>query len=390
MKEVFIIAAKRTAIGGYLGSLASYTATELGAEVVKKTMADLLISMDTIDSIYMGNVLSAGVGQSPARQVGIFSGIPAEKDATTINKVCASGLKATIIAAQQIQLGIENCVVSGGMESMSNVPHYGYFRKGKKLGDFTLVDGMTKDGLWDVYHDYHMGNAAEMSIKQFGFSRKELDAYALLSYQRAQLATEEGKFQKEIIELPLNNTDEMYRIDEDVYKVIPEKMAKLQPVFEKEGLLTAANSSNLNDGAAVLILASKEIVQKYNLKPLAKILGYADAARTPEWFTTAPSLAIPKALEQAKLTLDDIDFFEINEAYASVILSNQKLLNLPTGKININGGAIALGHPIGASGARILVTLIHILQQQNAKFGVASICNGGGGSSAIVIENCGN
>lgn len=388
MENVFIVAAKRTPVGGLLGSLASYTATQLGALVIKAIYNEMQIPESAIDSVYLGNVLSAGVGQSPARQAARFAGVPDDKDATTINKVCAAGMKAIVFGAQQIQLGIDNVVLAGGMESMSNTPHYAYMRNGNKFGHATLTDGMIKDGLWDVYHDFHMGNAAEIGIRHFGFTREQLDNFALNSYKRAQEATQKGKFSNEIVPVPVRYKKEesLFVEDEDIYKVIPEKMASLPSVFEKDGLLTAANSSNLNDGASVLLLASEGAVAKYNLKPLAKIIGYADAAQAPEWFTTTPAVAIPKALKKAGLELEDIDYYEINEAYASVILSMQELLGISPDKINVYGGAVAIGHPIGASGARILTTLTHVLQQENGKYGVAAICNGGGGATAIVIE----
>lgn len=392
MKEVFIVSAKRTPIGSLLGSLSGYTATQLGAIAIQNVYESISLNPEWIDSVYMGNVLSAGVGQSPARQVAIFSKIPNDKDATTINKVCASGMKATVLGAQQIQTGIGEIVVTGGMESMSNVPHYAYLRNGTKLGNLTLTDGMTKDGLWDVYNDFHMGSAAELGVKKYGHTRQQLDDYALLSYKRAQEATEQGKFKNELVTINVQGKKEIITVDndEDIYKLIPEKVAQLKPAFEKDGLLTAANSSNLNDGAAALILASEEAVKKYNLKPLAKIVSYADAAQAPEWFTTSPSIAITKALKQANLNLSDINYFEINEAYASVILSNQQILGFDINKVNVYGGAVALGHPIGASGARIIVTLLNVLQQEKGKYGVAAICNGGGGASAIVIENLNN
>ncbi|MCT3760256.1 acetyl-CoA C-acyltransferase [Elizabethkingia anophelis] len=388
MENVFIVAAKRTPVGGLLGSLASYTATQLGALVIKAIYNEMKIPESAIDSVYLGNVLSAGVGQSPARQAARFAGVPDDKDATTINKVCAAGMKAVVFGAQQIQLGIDNVVLTGGMESMSNTPHYAYMRNGNKFGHATLTDGMIKDGLWDVYHDFHMGNAAEIGIRHFGFTREQLDNFALNSYKRAQEATQKGKFSNEIVPVPVRYKKEesLFVEDEDIYKVIPEKMASLPSVFEKDGLLTAANSSNLNDGASVLLLASEGAVAKYNLKPLAKIIGYADAAQAPERFTTTPAVAIPKALKKAGLELEDIDYYEINEAYASVILSMQELLGISPDKINVYGGAVAIGHPIGASGARILTTLTHVLQQENGKYGVAAICNGGGGATAIVIE----
>lgn len=389
MKEVFIVSAKRTPIGSLLGSLSGHTATQLGAIAIQNAYESVSLKPEWIDSVYMGNVLSAGLGQSPARQAAIFAKIPYDKDATTVNKVCASGMKATILGTQQIQTGIDNIVVTGGMESMSNVPHYAYLRNGTKLGDLKLTDGMTKDGLWDVYNDFHMGNAAEIGIEKYQHTRKQLDDYALRSYQKAQQATEQGKFKNELIEIDIVSKKQTAILDndEDIYKLIPEKVPTLKPAFEANGKLTAANSSNLNDGAAALILASADALKRYNLKPLAKIVSYADAAQAPEWFTTSPSIAITKALKQANLSLSDIDFFEINEAYASVILSNQKLLGFDLNKVNVYGGAVALGHPIGASGARIIVTLLNVLQQEKGKYGIASICNGGGGASAIVIEN---
>lgn len=392
MREVFIVAAKRTPIGGFLGELSGFSATQLGALAIQHTYSDIGLNAEWIDSVYMGNVLSAGLGQSPARQSAIFSKIPDDKDATTINKVCSSGLKATAIGAQQIQTGIDGIVVTGGMESMSNVPHYAYLRHGTKLGNVSLVDGMTRDGLWDVYNDFHMGSAAEIGVKKYGHTREQLDQYALLSYARAKAATESGKFENELVPVNVVGKKQSFTVDkdEDIYKLIAEKVPLLSPVFEKDGMLTAANSSNLNDGAAALILASEEALKKYDLKPLARIVSFADAAQDPVWFTTSPAIAINKALKQADLNLSQIDYLEINEAYASVILSNQKILGFDTSRVNIYGGAVALGHPIGASGARIIVTLLNVLKQENGKFGVASICNGGGGASAMVIENLTN
>ncbi len=389
MKPVYIVSAKRTPIGGLLGNLSHLSATQLGAMAIKHAYEAIGLDPAAIDSVYMGNVLSANLGQAPARQAAIFAGIPHEKDATTINKVCSSGMKATMIAAQQIQLGLEDILVAGGMESMSNVPHYAMLRRGNKLGDMTLTDGMTKDGLWDVYHNFHMGSAAELGVKKYGLSREALDEYAIGSYRRAAKTTQDGKFAGEIVPVSVESKQGTVSIqsDEDVDKIIIDKVAKLKPVFEKDGLLTAANSSNLNDGASALILASEESVKKYNLKPLARIVSYADAAQAPEWFTTAPALAIPKALKLAGLSLSDMDFFEINEAYASVILSIQQILALDPAKINVYGGAVAMGHPIGASGARILTTLTSVLRQEKGKYGIAAICNGGGGASAMVIEN---
>lgn len=389
MKEVFIVAAKRTPTGGLMGSLSDISATQLGAIAIKGALEAANITADQADEVYMGNVLSANVGQSPARQAAIFAGIPVEKDATTINKVCASGMKATMIGAQQIQLGLSDIVITGGMESMSNVPHYNYTRKGNKYGDVQLVDGMIKDGLWDVYNDYHMGSAAELCATKYNISRQAQDDYALGSYAKATKATKDGKFNNEIAPVSVKQKAGSVLIteDEDIYKVIPEKVGKLPPAFEKNGTITAANASNLNDGAAALILASGDAVEKYNLKPLARIVSFADAAQAPEWFTTAPSVAIPKALERAGLTIADIDYFEINEAYAAVALANMEILGLDSNKVNLYGGAVAIGHPLGTSGARIICTLLSVLQQEGGRYGVAAICNGGGGASAIVIEN---
>lgn len=389
MKEAFIIAAKRTPIGGFMGSLSGFTAPQLGAMAIQHTYESVGVSPKNIDSIYMGNVLSAGVGQSPARQAAIFSKIPVDKDATTVNKVCASGMKAAIIGAQQIQLGLESLVMTGGMESMSNVPHYNYLRKGHKLGDIALSDGLIKDGLWDVYHNFHMGSAAELGVKKYGLTRQQLDGYALISYKRAQEAASGNKFKAELFNITIEGKKGITIVerDEDIDKLIPDKISLLKPVFENDGMLTAANSSNLNDGAAAILLGSSEAVQEYHLKPLAKIIAYADAAQSPEWFTTSPSVAIQKVLKSAGLSLSDIDYFEINEAYSSVILSNQQILGYDLDKVNVYGGAVAMGHPIGASGARIMATLVNVLRQEGGRYGIAAICNGGGGASAILIEN---
>lgn len=389
MKEVFIVSAKRTPVGGLMGSLSHLSATQLGAEAIRAAYTAAGIDRALIEEVYMGNVLSANLGQAPARQAMIFAGIPDSTDATTVNKVCSSGLKATAIGAQQIQLGLSGLVVSGGMESMSNSPHYNYIRKGHKYGHTTLIDGMIKDGLWDVYNDFHMGSAAELAARKYNLSREAQDDYALATYHKAQEATRAGKFAAEIqaITVKQKSGDLLISEDEDIYKLVPEKIGKLPPAFEADGTITAANASNLNDGAAALVLASADMVQQQGLKPLARIMSYADAAQAPEWFTTAPSLAIPKALQRAGLQLSDIDLFEINEAYAAVILANQQILGLDLNKVNVYGGAVAIGHPIGASGARILTTLLTALRQEGGKYGVAAICNGGGGASAMVIEN---
>lgn len=389
MNEVYIIEVKRTPIGSFLGSLSELSATQLGAIAIKELILSSGIDSKAIDSVYMGNVLSGNLGQSPARQASLFAGISETADCTTVNKVCAAGMKATILGAQQIQLGLENLVITGGMESMSNVPHYTLLRKTVKLGDTTTVDGLLKDGLTDAFHNYHMGNAAELCVTKYELTREQQDEYALSSYAKAAKATKEGKFKNEIIPITIKgkNSDTVIDTDEDIFKVIPEKVAKLSPVFVANGTITAANASNLNDSAAALLLASKEAVENYNLKPIAKIISYADAAHAPEWFTTAPSTAITKALQQAKLSVKDIDFFEINEAYAAVVLANQKILDLDRNKINVYGGAVAMGHPLGASGARIICTLLSVLKQEQGTYGVAAICNGGGGASAIIIQN---
>jgi acetyl-CoA C-acetyltransferase len=389
MENVFIVAAKRTATGSFMGSLSHLSAITLGSMVIKESYQAAGLPPHTIESVYMGNVLSANLGQSPARQASLGAGIPVEADCTTINKVCASGLKAVMIGAQQIQLGEENLVVAGGMESMSNAPHYSYQRKGTKLGTTSLVDGLLIDGLTDPYHQIHMGNVAEICARSFSISREEQDDYALLSYEKATQATRKGKFKNEIVPVTITTKGEAFQYgeDEDIYKVKPEKMGKLPPVFEEGGTITAANASNLSDGAAALVLASGKAVQSNELKPVARILSYADAAQAPEWFTTAPAVAIQKALLKASLALKDIDFWEINEAYAAVMIANQKLLDVDPEKVNVYGGAIAIGHPLGASGARILCTLLSVLVQEGGRYGVAAICNGGGGASAMVIEN---
>lgn len=389
MKEVFIVLAKRTPIGGFLGKLSTQKATELGAKAIKAVLKSTGIQPENIDSVYMGNGVSANLGQAPARQAAIGAGIPVATDATTINKVCASGMKAIAIGAQQIQLGQENLVIAGGMESMSNAPFYASIRNGNKFGNTAFTDGLLKDGLTDAYQHFHMGNAAEMTVRKFNISREAQDEYALQSYQRAQQATEAGKFKEEIVpvEITSKKGTTLIDTDEDIHKLIPEKVPHLKPSFEQEGTITAANASNLNDGAAAVLLASKEAVEQYDLNPVAKIIAYADGACEPEYFSTAPAIAAKRVLKQAQLEVTDIDYFEINEAYASVVLANAELLQLDLDKVNVYGGAVSLGHPIGASGARIIATLTSVLQQENGKLGLAAICNGGGGSSAMLIEN---
>lgn len=389
MNNVYIIEAKRTPIGSFLGNLSGFSATQLGAIAIREVIHTTGIDPAEIDSVYLGNVLSANLGQAPARQASIWAGIANKTDCTTINKVCASGLKATIIGAQQIQLGLEDMVITGGMESMSNVPHYQPLRQPIKLGDRLMVDGLLKDGLTDAFDHFHMGHAAEFCASQYQITREQQDEYALSSYTKAAKAMKEQKFKREIIPITIKtkNADVLMDTDEDISKLIPEKVAKLPPAFIENGTITAANASNLNDGAAAILLASEEAVTRLNLKPLARIISYADAAQAPKWFTTTPSIAIEKALQKAKLSIDEIDFFEINEAYAAVVLAHQKILNIPASKINPYGGAVAMGHPLGASGARILCTLISVLKHENQKYGLAAICNGGGGATAMIIEN---
>lgn len=389
MKEVFIVNAKRTAVGGFLGALSDFSAPQLGSFVIKELFYGVPLDTSLIDAVYIGNVLSANMGQSPARHAALLAGLPVEADCTTINKVCSSGLKAVISGAQQIQLGLDELLVTGGMESMSNVPHYSFRRKAIKLGDEKMIDGLLRDGLTDAIDHFHMGKAAELCARKFNISRTEQDEYALESYARAKKATELGKFRNEIIAVTIKekNNEIVFDKDEDITKIKPEKVALLKPAFEVNGTVTAANASNLNDAAAMILLASAEAVEKYHLKPLAKIIAYADAALAPENFTTAPSVAISGALKRAKLSLKNIGFLEINEAYAAVMIANKKLLDLDMKKLNVYGGAIAIGHPLGASGARILCTLISVLNQEGGKYGVAAICNGGGGATAIIIEN---
>jgi acetyl-CoA C-acetyltransferase len=390
MREVVIVSALRTPIGSFGGSLSGFTATQLGGFAIKAAVAQSGIQPEDIQEVFMGNVLSAGLGQAPATQAAKFAGLP-DIPATTINKVCASGTKAIMLAAQSIALGENDIVVAGGMESMSNVPYYlDKARTGYRLGHAQMIDGLVKDGLWDVYNDYHMGSAAELCAATCEITREEQDTYAAGSYKRAQSAIESGKFTTEII--PVEVTDRKGNTtivdkDEDPYTVNFDKMPGLKPVFKKDGTITAANASALNDGAAALVLMSAEKAAELGLEPLARIIGYADAQQSPEWFTTAPSKAIPLALKRAGKNIDEVDFFEINEAFSVVSLANNKELGLSEEQVNVNGGAVAMGHPLGASGARIMVTLISVLKQNNGKIGVAGICNGGGGASAVVIEN---
>jgi acetyl-CoA C-acetyltransferase len=390
MREVFIIAAVRTPIGSFGGSLSSLSATQLGAVAIKGALEKAGITASMVQDVYMGNVLSANLGQAPVTQASIYAGLPHSTPGTTINKVCASGMKAIMIAAQTIQSGDNDIVVAGGMESMSNVPYYlEKARKGYNLGHGQLTDGLLKDGLWDVYNNYHMGSAAELCASTCAISRAEQDAFAVQSYQRAAAAWQSGKFKEEIVPVSIiqkGKEDLVVSEDEEYKKVNFEKIRSLKPVFQKDGTVTAANASTLNDGASALVLISGEKMRALNIKPLAQIIGFADAQQAPEEFTTAPSKALPLAVAKAGLQFSDIDYFEINEAFAVVGIANNKLLKLDPENVNVNGGAVALGHPLGSSGSRIVVTLLHVLQQKNAKIGAASICNGGGGASALIIK----
>ena len=389
-REVYIVAAVRTPMGSFGGSLKSLTATQLGAVAIKGAMDKINLDINLVDEVYMGSVIQAGLGQAPARQAAKLAGIPDKVICTTINKVCASGMKSIALAAQNILLGDADIVVAGGMESMSNVPFYNmYQRWGNKYGDTTLLDGLAKDGLVDVYDQVAMGNFADFCATEHQISREEQDAFAIGSYTKSQASIEKGLFVNEIIPvvIPQRKGDPItIDKDEEPFNVKFDKIASLNPAFSKTGTVTAANASTMNDGAAALILMSGEKMNALGLKPLAKITSYADAEHDPKWFTTAPSLALPKALSKANLTSNDINFFEFNEAFSVVGVVNTKLLNLDPSKVNIRGGAVSLGHPLGCSGARIIVTLTHILQDHQAKYGAAAICNGGGGASAMIIE----
>lgn len=390
MNEVYIISAVRTPIGSFGGSLSSLSASQLGASAIKAAVERAGIDPGQVQEVFMGNVLTANVGQAPATQAAKFAGLP-DVPSTTINKVCASGTKALMFAAQSIALGENDIVVAGGMESMSNVPYYlDKARNGYRLGDGQIIDGLVKDGLWDVYNNYHMGAAAELCAADCNISREDQDAYAIESYKRSQNAQKEGKFKNEIIPVEIKDRKgeiTLIENDEEVNAVKFEKIPSLKPVFKKDGTVTAANASTINDGAAALVLMSKAKADELGLKPLARILSYADAQQAPEWFTTAPSKAIPRALERAGIKAADVDYYEINEAFSVVALANNQILELDPAKVNVNGGAVSLGHPLGASGARIIVTLLNVLKQNGGKIGVAGICNGGGGASAMVIEN---
>lgn len=389
MKDVVIVSAVRTPIGSFMGGLSTITAPKLGAIAIEGALKKINLDATLVSEVIMGNVVQAGTGQAPARQAAIFAGIPNTVPCTTINKVCASGMKAVMQGAQAIALGDAEIVVAGGMENMSLIPHYVDMRKGTKFGPTSLIDGMQKDGLVDAYDENAMGVCADACAKKYDFSREDQDAYAIQSYTRSSKAWEDGKFSNEVIPVPVpqrRGEPVLVEKDEEFSNVFIDKIPNLRPAFSKDGTVTAANASTINDGAAALVLMSKEKANDLNLKPLAVIKGFADAAHEPEWFTTAPAKTLPKALAKANVSIEDIDFFEFNEAFSIVGLANMKILGLKDNNVNVNGGAVSLGHPLGCSGARILVTLINVLEQNNAKLGAAAICNGGGGASAIVIE----
>ncbi|OAN63455.1 acetyl-CoA acetyltransferase [Balneola sp. EhC07] len=390
MRDVVIVEAKRTPIGSFGGSLASFTAPELGSTAILELLKSSGISADQVQEVVMGNVLTAGIGQAPARQAALKAGLSQKTPSTTVNKVCASGMKAIMIAADQIRLGDADVVVAGGMESMTNVPYYlPKHRYGSKYGHVQTEDGILKDGLWDVYNDFAMGNAAEICAKECKISREEQDEFAIESYKRAQDAQEKGYFDNELIKVKVTDRKGNVTIvdkDEEVARVNFDKIPNLRPVFDKEGTVTAANASSINDGAAAVLVMSAEKAKELGIKPIAKILSHGSAAKAPEWFTTAPSDAIPIALKKANLSIDKIDLFEINEAFSVVSIANNQILELDPEKVNIHGGAVSIGHPIGCSGARIVVTLLHALKRTGGKYGCAGICNGGGGASALVVE----
>lgn len=392
MKEVYIVSAVRTPMGSFGGSLASLSATKLGAVAIKGALERINLSPTEVQDVLMGSVLQANLGQAPARQAAKFAGLPDSVQCTTVNKVCASGMKAIMQGAQSIMLGDADVVVAGGMESMSNVPFYSdSLRWGNKYGNASLIDGLAKDGLTDVYHNYAMGNAADMCAKECNISREDQDNFAIESYKRSAAAWAAGKFNDEIVPVEIvgrKGDVVVFKEDEEYKSVNFDKIPQLKPVFSKEGTVTAANASTMNDGAAAVVLMSKEKMESLGLKPLAKIVSYADAEQAPEWFTTTPSLALPKAVAKAGKQMSDLEFIELNEAFSVVGIVNMQKMGLDASKVNVNGGAVSLGHPLGCSGARIIVSLIHILKQNNAKLGGAGICNGGGGASAMVIEAC--
>ncbi len=391
-KTVYIVSAVRTPIGSFGGSLKDFTAPQLGAIAIKAAVERAGIQSADVQEVLMGCVIQANTGQAPARQAAKFAGLPDSVICTTVNKVCASGMKAISQGAQAIILGDADIVVAGGMESMSNVPFYsGNLRWGNKYGNVQMIDGLAKDGLTDVYHNYAMGNAAELCAKECNISREAQDAFAIESYTRSQAAWNNGSFEAEVVpvSIPQRKGDPiLFNKDEDAFNVKFDKIPELKPAFTKDGTVTAANASTMNDGAAAVVLMSKEKAEALGIKPLAIIRSYADAEQAPEWFTTTPSLALPKAVDKAGLTMNDIDFVELNEAFSVVGIANIQKMNLDAAKVNVHGGAVSLGHPLGCSGARIIVTLVHILKQKGGKIGAAGICNGGGGASAMVIENC--
>lgn len=389
-KTVYIISAVRTPIGAFMGGLSSIPATKLGSIAIQGALERSGLNANQIDEVFMGNVLQAGVGQAPARQAALGAGLSNKVPCTTVNKVCASGMKSIMLGAQTILAGDNHIVVVGGMESMSQTPHYVDGRNGTKFGNVVMYDGITKDGLLDVYNRVPMGNCAETCAKEHNITREDQDNFAITSYMRAAEAWKAGKFDNEIVpvEVPQRKGDPIVISEDEEYKnVFLDKIASLRPAFDKDGTITAANASTLNDGASALILASEEAVQKFGLKPIAKIVSYADAAQEPEWFTTSPSKAVPIALKKAGLQTSDVDFWELNQAFSVVGIANTKLLGLDPSKVDVNGGAVALGHPLGNSGSRIIVTLINVLKQNDGKIGGAGICNGGGGASAMIIEN---
>jgi acetyl-CoA C-acetyltransferase len=390
MKKIVIVSAVRTPIGSFMGSLSTVSAPHLGATAIKGALNKINLDPNLVDEVYMGNVVQAGVGQAPARQAAIFAGLSTSVACTTVNKVCASGMKAVMLAAQAIACGDAEIVVAGGMENMSQIPHYINMRNGVKFGPSTMLDGMQKDGLQDAYDGNAMGVSADLCASEYKISREAQDNFAIESYQKSAKAWEAGKFDSEIVPVavPQRKGDPiMVTKDEEYTNVKLDKIPSLNPVFTKDGTVTAANASTINDGAAAMILMSEEKAIAMDLKPLAYLSGYADAAQEPKWFTTAPAKALPKALAKAGIDIKDVDYFEFNEAFSVVGLANAQILGLDNSKINVNGGAVSLGHPLGCSGARIIVTLIHVLQQNNAKIGAAAICNGGGGASAVVITN---
>ncbi|MEM9143572.1 MAG: acetyl-CoA C-acyltransferase [Bacteroidota bacterium] len=389
MKEVVIVSAVRTPIGSFMGGLSTVPAPKLGAVAIKGALERINLDPGRVEEVFMGHVVQAGTGQAPARQAALYAGIPDTVPCTTVNKVCASGMKAIMQAAQGIALGDIAIAVAGGMENMSAIPHYVHMRSGQKFGPSTLMDGMQRDGLVDVYDQTAMGVCADACAEKYAFRREDQDAFAIQSYQRSAEAWKSGRFAAEIVpvKVPQRRGEPILVMEDEEYtKVKIEKIPALRPAFSKDGTVTAANASTINDGAAALVLMHAEKARELGLTPLARLKAYADAAQEPKWFTTAPAKALPKALDKAEIRLEDVDYFEFNEAFSVVGLANMKLLGLPDTRVNVNGGAVSLGHPLGCSGARIVVTLLHILEQKKAKIGAAAICNGGGGASALILE----